>query len=202
MQDTFGLTQIWEDAALTQWFEAAQPIGLTEIERAVVEQLRHTFLKNSEMWNEIELIEYFIGPMFALIDFNTAYFKIFSERRMSAVIGEYELYGEPDALIAKGTYSPKAPFFCLNEYKRLEDARGDTLGQLLSALLVAQTETPHPRPIYGIYVIDRSWCFVVLQGKTYVISHSFAADTDAIFDIFKMLKALKVILIEIAKQDA
>ena len=202
MQDIFGLTQVWGSDLLTQWLDLAATFSVNDVETTVLHLLQDALLKNSDMWNEIELIEYCISPLFVLVNFNTPYFKIFSERRISTVIDEYELYGEPDACIATGTYYPKIPFFCFNEYKRLEEVRGDTLGQLLAAMLAAQTENQRPHPVYGMYVIDQAWYFAILHGKTYTVSHSFAADTDTIFDIFKILKALKVMLIEIAQQEA
>ena len=202
MQDLFGLTQAWESPVLQQWLGLSQEQEIEAADRVSLEKLQATFVKMGDTWNDIELIEYFVAPIFVIIDFNTPYFKIFSERRISAVVGDYELYGEPDACIAKGTYYPKTPFFCFNEYKRLEEARGDTLGQLLAAMLAAQTGNPAPHPIYGVHVIDQAWYFTALQGKTYTVSHSFAADTEHLFDIFKLLKALKAILIEIAQQDA
>lgn len=202
MQDSFGLVQIWDGDLLTRWLDAAPALAVNEVETGVLHLLQDALLKNGDTWNEIELIEYGISPLFVLVNFNTPYFKIFSARRITAVIGDYELYGEPDALIAKGTYAPKVPYFCFNEYKRLEEVRGDTLGQLLAAMLVAQTNNHQTHPIYGMYVIDQAWHFVTLHGTIYTVSHSFAADTEVIFTIFKILKALKVILIEIAKQDA
>lgn len=201
MQDTFDLTQIWDNATLAQWLDASQPIGLTDFEHVVLEQLRQTFLKNGDTWNEIELVTYLSSPLLVLADFNTPYFRLFAKRHISAIVGEHELYGEPATFIARGTYSPKTPFFCFHECKRFEESQGKTRGQLLAAMLAAQTNNQHPHPIYGMYVIDQAWYFAILQGKIYSVSHSFAADTEAIVDIFKILKALKIILLDIAKSE-
>jgi len=141
-----------------------------------------------------------LSPIFALVDFNTPYFKLFAEWRISAIIVEYELYGDPDAFVAQGTYSPKTPFFCFNEYKRLEENRGDTLGQLLAAMLAAQTLNANRYPVYGVYVIDKDWYFTILFKTVYAISLPYCAVKAELLDIFKILKALKVILLDIAKQ--
>ena len=111
-------------------------------------------------------------------------------------------YGEPDAVIAKGRYSPQIPYFCFHEYKRANEPKGDPAAQALSAMLVAREVSQHRHPVFGMYVVGEHWHFMVLQDNDYCISKSFAADDEEIFDIFKILKALKVILIEIAKQDA
>ena len=202
MQNTFGLRQIWESPVIDAWNKLAATMEVESHENVLLNRLKTSIVKNGDTWNEIELIEYFIAPIFTLIDFNTELFKIFSERRISATIGEYELYGEPDAFIATGTYSPKIPYFCFNEYKRLEEHKGDVRGQLLAEMLVAQTENGNMLPVYGVYVVEEFWHFVILHGRDYCISKSFAADDEEIFDIFKILKALKVILIEIARQGA
>ena len=52
-----------------------------------------------------------------------------------------------------------------------------------------------------LYNDGEYWHFMALQQDDYCISKSFAADDEEIFDIFKILKALKAILIEIARQD-
>ena len=56
--------------------------------------------------------------------------------------------------------------------------------------------------IYGMYVIAEKWHFMILQENEYAISKGFLADDEEIFEIVKILKALKVMLIEIAKQNA
>jgi len=203
MQDFFGLVQIWTSPLIDQWLQRSSQMTMTEFELTMLHKLKNGLLKQGDTWNEIELIEYFIGPLLMLVDFNTDYFKIFSERRISARIDEYELYGEPDACVATGTYYPKMPFFCFNEYKRIDDAKGDALGQVLAEMLVAHTLNAKDTPIYGIYVVDKVWYFLVLHDKNYCITEGHYAphETD-LCDIFNMLNALKLILIDIAKQDA
>jgi len=68
-------------------------------------------------------------------------------------------------------------------------------------MLVAQELNRREHPIYGVYVVGKLWHFMVLQQQEYVISKGFLADDEQIFDIFALLKALKVILLDIAKQD-
>ena len=158
-------------------------------------------LDQADAWNEIELAEYFIGPVLAIVNFNTTKFNIFSDRAITAAVGEYELYGEPDAVIAKGRYSPQIPYFCFHEYKRAHEPKGDPAAQALATMLTARELNPHPHPIYGMYVVAEKWHFMILQGQEYVISKGFLADDEEIFTIFKILKALKNLLIDLAKQD-
>ena len=201
LEKLFGLEALDECPALQAWLTSEADIS--DWERTNLEYFRQLLRHNAHNWNEIELIEYLIAPLFALIDFNTDYFKMFAERRITAVVGAYELYGEPDTLIAKGTYTPKTPYFCFNEYKRIEDAKGDALGQVLAEMLAAHSLNPQNIPIYGVYVVDKVWYFLVLHDNAYCITegHYAAHETD-LADIFRILKALKVMLIEIAQQEA
>ena len=69
-------------------------------------------------------------------------------------------------------------------------------------MLAARELNPGKHPIYGMYVIAEKWHFMILQESEYAISKGFLADDEEIFEIVKILKALKVMLIEIAKQNA
>ena len=202
LEETFGLNRMETVAPLEQWFQAAQTMTIEEMDAIVLNRLYKALLNNVDAWNEIELIEYCIGPLFVWVDFNTPHFKIFSERALAGIVGDYELSGEPDAMIATGRYSPKIPYFCFHEYKKENEPKGDPAAQALAAMLVAQELNRRDHPIYGLYVVGKLWQFIVLQGQEYAISRGFLADGEEIFTIFKILKALKAMLIEIAKQDA
>jgi len=52
-----------------------------------------------------------------------------------------------------------------------------------------------------MFVVAEKWHFMVLDDHDYTISKGFLADDEEIFDIFKILKALKTILIDISRQD-
>ncbi len=90
---------------------------------------------------------------------------------------------------------------CFHEYKKEHEPKGDPAAQALSAMLVARELNHRAHPIYGIYVVGKLWHFMLLDGDAYVISKGFLADDEEIFTIFKILKALKAILLEIARQD-
>lgn len=71
--------------------------------------------------------------------------------KIAGQVGDTIIKGEPDGLIARGLEYPETPFFCLNEYKK-EESADDGLGQLLAAMLVAQSLNEGTQPIYGAYV--------------------------------------------------
>ncbi|GAK49921.1 hypothetical protein U14_01145 [Candidatus Moduliflexus flocculans] len=201
LEETFGLTRHRTLPAFDEWIERSATQLIDEVETVLLSRLQELLIDHADAWNETELIEYFIGPMLTFVNFNTPEFSIFSERPLSAVVGDYELAGEPDAVIAKGLYSPKIPYFCFHEYKKENEPKGDPAAQALSAMLAAQALNPRPHPIYGLYVVGKMWYFMVLDAQTYCISAGHNALKDELFDIFKILKTLKALLIEIATQE-
>jgi len=175
-------------------------IALSELEIALLRQLQALLIENTDGWNEQELALHFIGPIFSLVHFTEPYrFNLFAERQIHAVIpglhSDVELFGEPDGLIATGYREPEIPLFAFSEYKRQRDPNGDPAGQVLAAMLVGQALDPHPKPRYGCYVVGYDWRFVVLEGKEYAISQDYSAIRDDIFNIFRILKVLKQIVI-------
>ena len=145
-----------------------------------------------DSWNEVELENKLISPVIVFSGIENEQFSYFLERDLSATIGEYELTGRVDGMIATGLRNPKVPYFCLNEYKRQTDPNGNPQGQALIAMLVAQKLNNNEKPIFGCYVIGRIWYFMALVGKEYAISKDFSCVDDEMFDIFRILKSLRV----------
>ncbi|MEZ4861106.1 MAG: hypothetical protein R3C14_07365 [Caldilineaceae bacterium] len=196
----FGLRYSFSNTVLDQWLQTK--VALTEIETTLIQRLQTLLLENVDGWNEQELSLHFIGPLFSLVHFTVPYrFNLFSERRISAIVtglqSEIELSGEPDGLIATGYREPELPLFAFSEYKRQRDPNGDPAGQVLAAMLVGQALDSQPKPLYGCYVVGYDWRFVVLEGKHYTISQDYSAIRRDIFDIYRILKALKQIVMEL-----
>ncbi len=186
---TFGLQEQWEHPSLDRLF--AFQYTLSEIEIANLNFLRNNYRNNGgEDWNEVELENKFISPLIVLSGIDNRKFSYFLERDLSAQVDQVLLSGIVDGMIASGFRSPKKPFFCLHEYKRESDPNGDPKGQVLAAMLAAQTLNADGKPIFGCYVQGISWRFIVLDGLNYTFSGRLAADTDDIFDIFRLFKAL------------
>jgi hypothetical protein len=155
--------------------------------------LRKTYLNfGGDDWNEVELENKLISPIIVFAEIANQKYSYFLERELSGVIGEYEIFGKVDGMIATGYRSPKVPYFCLNEYKRQTDPNGDPRGQALIAMMIAQEINNNHNPILGCYVIGRNWYFMALTGKQYAISKDFSCVDDEIFDIYRILKGLKI----------
>lgn len=205
----------WSLAKLNKRFGLNRLKTMPEIEawerEAVFDLSIHDkyFLKNTQdllgdnifTWNEEELAQNFIGPIFSWARFSTKHSNIFNERAFSGFVDGEELNGEPDAMIASGHDEPEKPYFCFNEYKREIDPSGDPAGQCLAAMLAAQEINEHRHPVFGIYVVGQNWYFVVLKGKDYTISPSFSAVSDEIYHIYQRLLWLKVTILAWIKED-
>jgi len=190
--DEFGLKLTRKCTDLDHWLSI--PASLTEQECHVLEDLKEKLTRYVDIWNEQELIIKFISYIIGMADYDTEDFKSYANRKLKGEINGKEVGGEVDLMIASGEFEPKQPYFCLHEYKKEEGVNNDPLGQLLIAMLTAQELNHNEFPIYGAYVSGRNWFFLTLKNDTYCISNEYVATRDDIFDIMKIMKALKVII--------
>jgi hypothetical protein len=172
-------------------------LAVSDFERQALLLFQKSLNQYVHDWNEIELLQHFIGPMFTLADFTSNKFGLFAERPLAGQINGLTLKGNPDGIIASGFREPEQPYFCFQEYKKSFEQKGDPAGQCLAAMLVAQELNEHKYPVYGCYVMGYNWHFMLLQEKSYCISKPYTAVDDDIFHIFRILKSLKQIILEI-----
>jgi hypothetical protein len=168
---------------------------ISDYEKMYLLQLQLSYKRHSgEDWNECELANKFISPLIIFTEFTSIGNKkygYFLERDLATSVGDYELVGKVDGMIATGFRHPKKPYFCLNEYKKESDPNGDPRGQLLIAMITVQALNQDNNPIYGVYVVGKLWRFIVLTGKSYTFSDAFVATKKDIFEIYKILKGLR-----------
>lgn len=191
VERTFQLVQVTELPILEELL--ASDYVLNEFDIHHLKSLRKNYVEfGGDDWNEVELENKIISPIIVASEIDNKRFAYFLERELATIIDEYELSGKVDGMIASGFRSPQMPYFCLNEYKRGTDPYGDPRGQALIAMLVAQKLNDNQKPIYGSYIIGRNWYFMALIGKEYAISKDFSCVDDEIFEIFKVMKSLRV----------
>lgn len=199
LEKRFGLQEVKEHELLTNWLASEASITDEEQTQLLKIQKKHSAYIYS--YNESELTTKVITPIINLVDFETPYSWSFLQRELSAVIDGELLSGKPDLLIAKGTKDPDIPYFCLHEYKQAFDNSGDPAGQCLAAMLVAQELNQHQFMMYGAFVVGADWFFMILQEKIYSISSVYVVTKPEIFDIFRILKAMKNQIIYNAEQS-
>jgi hypothetical protein len=200
LEKTMGIEQADNSDALEDWLNRREEIQVSDFEKAVIETLQITMKRNIVSWNEQELALNFIGPLLSLVAFSSKKYNLFAERLLEATIKDVDgedvnLSGKPDTIIASGFRAPEIPFFSFHEHKPEVDSSGDPIGQVLAAMLVGQAKNGKPTdPIYGCYVIGQNWYFLILEDKMYTIATPFATTNAEVFDVFKVLKALKLMI--------
>ncbi|MEM7537390.1 MAG: hypothetical protein AAF639_34790 [Chloroflexota bacterium] len=199
MDDVFLLRKTFTSQVLDHWLQMTPP--LSDEEKIVLRNFQDLLILNSDAWIEQELALNFIGPVFGLARFTEPYrFNFFAERHIGTTVpsvhGDVELGGEPNGIIATGYRTPQTPLFAFSEFKKSLESKGDPIGQTLAAMLVGQVLNQESIPVYGCYIVGHDWHFMVLEGKNYTISHDFSAVTNELFDIFRLLKALKLIIMK------
>lgn len=198
IRDTFGLVENPQTPCLQEWLQASAEILPLELQQLAFLQERLSIY--SEKWNEEDLKAYFIIPIVNMVDFLEPHkYRAFYEATIEAQIPDIQgqnvkLRGRPEFLVATGEEEPKRPFFFLHEYKPQLRTQKNPQGQVLIAMVAAQTKnTSKNDPLYGLYVMGQNWRFVTLQEKEYGISKQFdATDTQDLHTIFKMLKFVKI----------
>jgi hypothetical protein len=200
LDKAFGTKQLRHLSVLDELLRF--PYTFSDYERRFLEELREQYFLGGDEWNEVELENKFISPLIVFAKIDNEKFAYFLERPLTAVIGEYELSGRVDGMIATGYREPELPFFCLNEYKRQTDPDGNPQGQVLATMIAAQEVNGNAaKPIFGCYVIGRTWYFVALEGVHYCISNGFFCTDDGIFDIYRVLKSLRKTIEQMMTQE-
>lgn len=195
MDKTFKMRQIQEVAPMKDWLNI--PNEISDFERESLLFYQEGLAFNVYSWNEHELKKHFIGPIFTLVDFSSYEFNHFSQREVSGQVDNYFLSGKPDGMVASGRREPEQPYFAFQEYKKELDPNGDPAGQALAAMLVGQMMEEKPQVMYGCYVVGSIWKFIALgTDRKYSLSTDYSALDDDIFDIFRILKNLKNIVVE------
>ena len=198
LADEFGLKKKRDCQILNDWLNF--DIEVSEFDKQFLEKLRLNLEDAVDIWNEQELIIKFIAPLITSINYDTNLFKSFANRPLKGFIKDVETNGEVDFMIASGDFEPKSPYFCLHEYKKEKNIDNDPLGQLLVAMMTAQSINKNEFPIYGAYVTGRNWFFLTLTGTDYCISNEYVATRNDINDIYRIMKAMKVIIEEMIKR--
>ncbi len=214
----FKLKQHFQpEGYLMDWLNQAKDTSIEDSEEKRLVQLNQKLQLLIRGWNEQELREKFISQVIELVDFDLYKLEVFAfaEREMKITYNQSLIQGKVEWMVAKGLYTPEQPFFFIHEYKKEQEAANDAVGQLLVTLCVAQLlnrQKPQPTlfnpeptsfgkvPLYGIYILGRSWFFVRLKDQNYYISKAYdSTKMEDLRFVLKMLKAQKQMIIELVK---
>ncbi len=194
VENSFGLVKVPNHATLLNWL-AVETETISDNETNLLLEHQRRLQNHVDYWGEEDLKMFFISPLLLLANYDHPQYQPFTERKLSAKIGDIEVGGVVDFLIAKGKATPKRPYFCLHEYKWVRRSSNDPIGQLLIAMVCAQSKNNNPQqPIYGVIVEGRLWYFMILLDKEYGMVEPYTATREDIFIIFKALKKVKVLI--------
>jgi len=197
---TFSIKRIENHPLLMAWIST--PCEISEIEKNIIKHHSNRLRRSVEAWNEDELKMLFIGPLISVVDFDTEKYKAFTQRSLTLKTDKEEASGLVDLMIATGKARPREPFFFLHEYKPHHPSKkNDPLGQLLIAMVAAQTKNTIPHSVYGVLVEGRFWYFVVLHNNEYSVSNAYNATDNNVFQIYAILCKVKDYIEEILAQS-
>jgi hypothetical protein len=171
---------------------------LTPVEQAIFEMILTDAQQNIDGWHEEELKMKFIAFVLRLGQLNdTVQFHTYFERTVSATLEGHFLKTKTDFMVAKGILDkPQQPYFHFQGWKPHKRPTGDSMAQLLEALLIAQHLNEHKFPLYGCEVVGKYWSFVILENKSYYISKGYdCTEQDDLLQIIAILRKFKEILL-------
>ena len=67
LEETFALKQIFDSQELSHWLK--QENHISDFEKEFLARFQEKLIRNVHDWNESELTQNFIGPVFALVDY-------------------------------------------------------------------------------------------------------------------------------------
>jgi len=193
----FNLTRIKSPytALMVEWMNAS--VGLSTIEQTVFDKLITRAIRDIEGWQEEDLKMKFLSPVLELAHFmDDQEVHSYFEKTVSATVDGHFLKTKTDFMLAKGILDkPQQPYFHFQEWKPHKRPTGDSMAQLLEALLIAQELNQHQFPMYGCEVMGKYWSFVILEDKSYCISKSYdCTEQDDLLQIIAVLRKFKQIL--------
>ncbi|MDZ7880971.1 MAG: hypothetical protein U5L45_25090 [Saprospiraceae bacterium] len=197
----FNITKVkYNSLLLERWLDielGAENI-LTPTQTVIFQDVLDLLNADVEGWNEEELKMKALSLIFYIAKMeDMPHIKMFYERPIHAVIDTFLIDVKVDAMLATpwGKATPHHPYFFLQEFKQEKKKSLDPEAQMLAAMLAAQVLNKNDKPLFGGYIIGRSWFFGVLEGKIYTISNAFnATEKEDLHKIIFILRHLKTII--------
>ncbi|MEY4926312.1 MAG: hypothetical protein RI894_748 [Bacteroidota bacterium] len=181
---------IMETTEMKRWLKVEIPT-LNVAEQYIFDRILPLAIRDINSWNEEDLKMNFISQILPLGHvFSNGRYRNFYEKTIAAVVDGIPLTTKTDFMVATGVLDfPKKPYFHFQEYKPSKKPTGDSMAQLLEAMLIAQEKNKNGKPIYGAEIVGKQWSFVTLLDKTYCISKTFiSTDKDDLLAIIAILR--------------
>ena len=197
---TFALKRIKEymTPLMKEWLDAPLPT-LDAYEQLHFDKTIKKAIKGIEGWSEEELKMKFITHILDLgyLNDEEPYIGYF-DKIISATVDSIKLTVKADFMLAKGVLDAfTTPYFHFQEFKPYKNPKGDSMAQLLQAMMIGQVKNQNDKPMYGIEIIGDQWIFVIMEGKSYCISKKFnSTEHQELLQIIAILRKFRTILRE------
>ena len=181
---------------LKQWLNVETQ--LTPMEQFLFDEILTDAKHNIHAWHEEDLKMKFIAFVLRLAHLTDAEdYHTYFEKTISSTIDGHYLKTKTDFMVAKSILDkPQQPYFHFQEWKPHKRPTGDSMAQLLEALLIAQEINQYKFPMYGCEVMGKQWSFVILQDKTYCLSKSYdCTEQDDLLKIIAILRHFRHLLL-------
>ena len=196
--DTYQIIRTKKCQVLNEWLSNT----VADLKDHEVELLKALPLELEDAqyaWNEEELKMYFIAPLIRIANINQkGVVGTFFERKLKGIVENITISVTCDCMVAtpKLSGNPDVPYFFLQEFKRSKGDSHDPEGQMLAAMILAQSINPTPKPLFGSWIQGRFWYFTVLINKEYCVSQPFdATNYEDLLKIVFTLKNLKTYIV-------
>ena len=194
----FSLNRIANEQTpeMKRWLNVQSPV-LDVVEQGNFDRILPFAAREITAWGEEELKMHFISQILPLAGLTgNGRYKAYYEKTISGIVDGIELTTKTDFMVATGILNvPETPYFHFQEYKPFRNPSGDSMAQLLEAMLLGQEKNKNGKPIYGCEIGGKDWRFVVLEGREYCISKSFdSIEQDGLLSIIAILRHFKHIL--------
>ena len=121
----------------------------------------------------------------------------FYEKNLEAKVNGISLSVKSDFMIATGALDAfQKPYFHFQTLKKVlplrgngKGASGNSMAQLLEAMLIAQELNKDGKPLYGVEIVGVIWRFVTFKDTTYCVSKEFiSTNKDDLLMIIAILR--------------
>ncbi len=193
LEDIVNLRVVDNDPKFDDWFST--PYTLSELENDSLAVLIKKHKTRLSAYMEEDLKMKFLSPILNMVEFMTETQSDWYDAMLSGTVNGVEIKGFVDIMIAKGTQSPRKPYFFIQEFKPSSPDKNPEV-QLLAEMLVT-IEKNKTNIMRGGYIIGQNWKFVILEkiGENqfeYFVSKSFdSLDLPDLKQIYVILQAVK-----------
>ncbi len=181
---------------MQEWTNIDLPIFDTS-EQQLFDRKLNEATKNITGWSEEDLKMKFLSFILDLGNLTPeGNIVTFFDKIISTTVEGIKLTVKSDFMMAMGVLDVvRTPYFHFQEYKPSKNPKGDPMGQLLEAFLIAQEVNKNGLPMYGVEIIGANCRFVIMEGKEYCISEPYSCvKRDDLLKIIGMFRKFKEIL--------